>query len=181
MKKFYIGRTVKVANLDILRLKQEIRDAEAAIQDTINSHITTVCVTDPEFVEWSNTLKVPMSTVVNVLGPKREQVLWSWLNNNATKSGYNDLIDTLEEHGFLTRTYYYDASHLGCGDERIGAEEEKNFYKCDNGMWACPVRGEEITQEEFDEQTYPLFSTTDIYHNLWDKISSGVDSLIVIE
>ncbi|AYD85573.1 hypothetical protein Aci011_109 [Acinetobacter phage vB_AbaM_B09_Aci01-1] len=178
--KFYHKKTVGDINKRISELKQEIREAEEKVQLVIKDHLRAGCKTFPEVVELSKELGCSFEYVVDGLGPKRKYSLWSNLMWVEVKSGHDGLILKLENVGILEKTYYY-CNNYGGQDLCIGDEEAMKSFECEDGIWACPIKGEEISKEEFDENLYPMFSTTDKYHDIWKKLSEGIDNLLVFQ
>lgn len=178
--KFYHKKTVGDVNKRILELKQEIREAEEKVQLVIKDHLRAGCNTFPEIVELSKEIGCDFGYVVDQLGPYKNDCLWSALMRMETKSGVDGLIMKLVDVGILYQNFYY-MNLFGGGDESLGNADKVKEFDCGNGKWACPIRGEEITKEEFDEYLYPMFSTTTKYNTIWKKLSEGIDNLLVFQ
>ncbi|QIW91612.1 hypothetical protein vBAbaMD22_99 [Acinetobacter phage vB_AbaM_D22] len=178
--KFYHKKTVGDVEKRILELNQEIREAKEKVQLAIKDHIRAGCNTFPEIVELSDKLGCDFRHVVNSLGPSRTDTLWSNLMRMEITAGVDGLILELVDVGILEKNYYYHNS-FGGQDECIGNEEALKSFECEDGTWACPIKGETIDKDEFDEYTYPMFSTTEKYHNIWKKLSEGIDNLLVFQ
>ncbi|AZF88508.1 hypothetical protein TAC_0120 [Acinetobacter phage TAC1] len=178
--KFYHKKTVGDINKRILELKQEIREAEEKVQLVIKDHLRAGCNTYQEILELSKELGCDFGHVVDSLGPTRQDTLWSNLMRMEVKTGVDGLILKLVDVGILDKTYYYYNSYGG-QDECIGDEEAMKSFECEDGTWACPIQGETIDKDEFDEYLYPMFSTTEKYHNIWKKLSEGIDNLLVFQ
>ena len=178
--KFYHKKTVGDINKKILELKQEVREAEEKIQLVIKDHLRAGCNTFPEILELSKQIGCDFGYVVDGLGPSKKDYLWSALMKIETKSGVDGLILKLVDVGLLRQRFYY-VNLFGGSDEPLGDAEKLKEFDCGNGMWACPIKGEEIRKEEFDDLLYPLFSTTKKYHDIWKKLSEGIDNLLVFQ
>lgn len=178
--KFFHKKTVGDINKDILKLKQEIREAEERVQAVIKDHLKAGCETFPEILELSKELGCHFGYVLDVLGPYKNDCLWSSLMKMEASSGVDGLILKLVDVGLLYQNFYY-TNTFGGWDESIGNADKVKEYDCENGFWACPIKGEEITKEEFDDNLYPLFSTTTKYNTIWKKLSEGIDNLLVFQ
>lgn len=169
----------------IQNLTNALKEVEVKVQETLERNRSVFCKEDPEVAQLVNTLhpELNFKIVMDVLGPKQEGVMWVALAKIETKTGIEGIAKKLVESGLLREEYWYMDPTGIHGDTEIGDEDDLNSFKeIEDGVetWACPVRGVIIPKDEFDGGLYSILYTTDIYHQIYQRMMKGVDELKLV-